>query len=1172
MFLFLKKNLDVLFTTKILLAVTITALASGCGSQRLNFRSDPIAMRRTIEVANATVAGCIITADPDRISAGDAPKVRVGLANGKAIKTLAINGEAMDPAAQEHSLAAIKAYGQMKIIAVATDTNNAMFTCSASLTVDPPPSIASMSLPSCLVAIGDLSINPGDSTALNLSMLNHDATKFPIKYVSLNRISNLPDLPDQEDILPLPVSFPVEKPISGLGLGSYSWVATVGFDVGTGTAMSTQATQCVASLLVTDGLPSCTASVSVAPATSAVLNATATLTVHNAGNAASFTYPKDSTSSEDKKTPDADGNATFTVKLSQSGTNLFPVLVTNPSGSATSLCVATIDVPAPGSGPTCQISPASASARVLEAKEFRLSRSGDETNFTNVVSEVVVIGSSADDATESDCVGTALAGNICRSAAFKSAGQKLIRGKVTAKDPNGNDYQRDCIATMNVTEPVAACEVLFASPAAPVDQTRSSVTFAGTPVPVPFSVRQTATSGALQLPIEVVTPDGKTTTISQITGVGQFTLTSSTGSGDKAFTCIAHGPGGSSTSNSILTVTDQSPSSLGCVVTRSGTDTATLIAGQSVSLNLVMTAGNDPLASARLGTQPAVPAANFFKIDERHFSLKSDYAFTRQNEIATASVTDTAGKTATCTPAFEIGNLVELPTCTINNLASTITANVNTPAPTDANLQRFTFTANPTLAISGGNLGTTYTEGAWSLELGAAGAASAYPLIRSGSNVLNNQLTSANFVSEQITGRIKSEITIGGFKQACVSPELVVQRNANLRATFNFGNLNGEVSFKNQTYPCNATTCAFDIPAGAVVQAKASNSLTHLFTGWSSGPCAGGTLPTCTFNIASPVSLATTETLVIRPTCTINGLASPITANVNTPAPVDVNEQRFTFNANPTLAISGGNLGATFTESAWNLELGATGAASTYALTRSGSNVLNNQLTSANFGTGQIAGRIKTNITIGGYTQACVSPELLVQRNANLRLTLTTNNSSANVMYGGQTRSCRGTCTYDIPAGSPVTVTDYPDTGSYYYFSSWSGGTCSNGSGSPSCNFTINAAVAMVAYQYYSAPPPPPPPPPPPATPTPPPPPPPTAYASCAVIRCASTCGNNYPYAQTNCPGSYIISAGSIAHGASILKVMVPCGTGYFYATNPIEATPNNLNFGTVTCNNGYLP
>ena len=859
MFLFHKKNLDVVSMTKILLAVTTAALASGCGSQRLNFRSDPMAMRRTIEAANATVAGCIITADPDRINAGDAPKVRIGLANGKAIKTLAINGDAMDPAAQVHSLAAIKAYGQMKVIAVATDTNNAMFTCSANLTVDPPQSIDTLSLPSCLVAIGDLSINPGQSTALNLSMLNHDATKFPIKRVSLNRISNLQNLPDQEDVLALPVSFPFEKSISGLGLGGYTWVATVSFDVGTGTAMSTQATQCFATLLVTDGLPSCTASVSVAPATSAVLNATATLTVHNAGNAASFTFPKDSTSIEDKKTPDADGNATFTVKLSQSGTNLFPVSVTNPSGSATSLCVATIDVPAPGSGPTCQISPASASARVLEVKEFRLSRSGDETNFTNVVSEVLVIGSSADDATESGCVGTALAGNICRSAAFKSAGQKLIRGKVTGKDPNGNDYQRDCIATMNVTEPVAACEVLFASPAAPVDQTRSSVTFAGTPVTVPFSIRQTAASGALQLPIEVVTPDGKTTTFSQITGVGQFTLTSSTGSGDKAFTCIAHGPGGSSTSNSILTVADQSPSSLGCVVTRNATDTATLIAGQSVSLTMVMTAGNDPLASVRLGTQPAVPAANFFKIDERHFSLKRDYAFTRQNEIATASVTDTAGKTATCTPAFEIGNLVELPTCTINNLASTITANVNTPAPTDANLQRFTFTANPTLAISGGNLGATFTESAWNLELGDAGAASASALIRSGTNVLNSQLTSTNFGSGQIPGRIKTNITIGGFTQACVSQELVIQRNSDLRARFNFGNLNGAVVINNQTTTCNGN-CEIYIPAGAVVQAKASNSLTHLFTGWSSGPCAGGTLPTCTFNIASPVSLVTTET------------------------------------------------------------------------------------------------------------------------------------------------------------------------------------------------------------------------------------------------------------------------------------------------------------------------
>ena len=91
-------------------------------------------------------------------------------------------------------------------------------------------------------------------------------------------------------------------------------------------------------------------------------------------------------------------------------------------------------------------------------------------------------------------------------------------------------------------------------------------------------------------------------------------------------------------------------------------------------------------------------------------------------------------------------------------------------------------------------------------------------------------------------------------------------------------------------------------------------------------------------------------------------------------------------------------------------------------------------------------------------------------------------------------------------------------------------------------------------------------------TPTPTPTPAATVYASCAVIRCASTCANTYPYAQANCPGSYIISAGSIAHGVSIFKVMVPCGTKYFYATSSSEATLNNLNFGTVTCNNGYLP
>ena len=1048
--------------------LAIDLAASACGPQTVNFRSDRVPLQRVIETSDATATGCNLTLDPDRINAGDAPKVRVGLANGKAIKTLAINGEAMDPTAELQSLPPVKAYGQMKIIAVATDTSNAMFTCLADLTVDPPQSIATLSLPSCSIALDDISISAGQTTKLRLSMLNYDAAKFPMKSVSLVRRSTVANLSEQNEALPLPVLFPAIRPINQLGLGRYTWTATVSFEVGTETTQSVQATQCIASLLVTDGLPSCTASVSVAPAISAVLNANAILSVHNVANAAGFTFPKDSTNSDDRKIPDADGKATFPVKLSQSGINLFPVRVTNPSGSGTSLCIATINVPAPGPGPTCAISPASASARVNETTNLKLARAGDITNFSNIVSEMIVIGNSADDATESECVSTAIAGSICRSAAFKSSGQKLIQGKVTAKDPNGNNYQRDCIATVNITEPVAACEVLFASPAAPVNQSRASVTFAGAATTIPFSIRQKDASGALQLPVEVVTPDGRTTTFSKLTDVAQFPVTNATGSGDKAFTCIAHGPGGSSASNSVLTVTDQSPSSLGCIVTRNSRDTATLIAGQSVRLTMVMTAGNDPLASVRLGTQPGIGSANFTAIDARRFSVESDYTFTRQNEIATASVTDTAGKTATCTPAFAIGNLVELPTCTINNLASTITANVNTPAPTDLNSQRFTFTADPTLAISGGNLGAAFTEGAWKLELGAASVASTYVLTRSGSILLNSQLASANFGSGQVAGRIKAEINIGGYTQACVSPELVVQRNANLRATFNFGNLNGEVLFRNQTVPCPGT-CAMDIPAGAVVQAKESSSPTHLFTGWSSGPCAGGNTSTCTFNIASPVSLATTETPVVRPSCTINNLASTITANVNTPAPTDLNLQRFTFTADPTLAVSGGNLGAAFTEGPWNLELGATSVASTYVLTRSGSNVLNSQLTSANFGSGQIAGRVKTTITIGGYTQACVSPELVVMKQS-FGLVITTNNSSANVTYGNQTQSCRGTCSYTIPAWSPVTVTDYPDTGSYYYFSSWSGGPC-NGSGSASCNFTMTSAVTITATQYYSPPP-----------------------------------------------------------------------------------------------------
>ena len=560
MCLILKKIRQDHFEARTVLCLAITFLAAGCGgSPPVFFAADRMPKHGVIEMANATVAGCTIATDPDRVNSGVAPKVRVRLVNGKAIKTIAINGEAMDPKAEVQSLAAIQAYGQMKIIAVATDTDNSMFTCSANLTVDPPPAIASMSLPSCSATLDDISIKAGQATNFRLSMFNYDAAKFPIKAVSLKRVSTVADIPDQDEVLPMPVSFPVERPVAGLGLGRYTWKATVLFNVGTGTAKSAQATQCFAELLVTDG------------------------------------------------------------------------------------------------------------------------------------------------------------------------------------------------------------------------------------------------------------------------------------------------------------------------------------------------------------------------------------------------------------PPFEIANLIQLPTCTINNLASTITANVNTPAPADAGSQRFTFSANPTLTVVGGNLGAAYTEGAWNLELGAAEAASTYALTRS-----------------------------------------------------------------------------------------------------------------------------------------------------------------------------------------------------------SGSNILMTQLTSANFGAGQIAGRIKTNITIGGFTQQCVAPDLVVQRNANLSLTLTTNNSSAQLTDGNTNPPCTGTCTYTIPAGSSVNVQDYPYSGSYYYFGSWSGGPCS-GSSSSTCSFAMSTAVAMSATQYYTPPPPPPPSP----SPSPPPSPSPSPTPqTCPTYPCDVPCGLNTFPIQGACSINQPVEDGN-----GIWKVTHPCG--YFYAADPAEADRNGLGREWVTCNNG---
>lgn len=597
------------------------------------------------------LAICSLSLNPSRISAGGNTKATVTLPDGSSISSLAIDGTTYDPSIGEQTLPTMEVAGTVKVVAVAVDEAGLPYSCSGSVTVDQPAlQSVSVSTPSCALTPDAVAVVSGSATSLKLNLLNADPTKFRLLTTKFYNNAT----PDTVESI---ASLPASKPTGALAAGRYAWTAKMDLEYLATNPTRTFSIQCGAEIVVTDPAPSCTAQVDLG-GKSAALNAAAKLVVSAPGLSGSVTYP--SSVGTSKNLEPASGTATFDVTLAQTGWNIFPAKL--ETGAGTTLCFAQVNVPSPGAGPECSVTASASTMRVREPNAIRMAVVNPNAIYTEIAGNIEITSNSTSDASLSQC--SLNGGLACVSAGFASTGLKVVKGILTGKDPSGATYRRECSTTISVTEPAAACEVVFKSPASPADATRASMTFAGSDVSVPFGVRQASGSGAVVLPFTVTMPDGSSLLFPASSSVAlaatqSMNVTAASGTGDRAFTCLANGPGGSSQKTSVLTVNSTIPPAMSCTVMLSPSATAGINAGEKTRVRMVMNATGTTLASAQFGQLPALQASAFTKVSDTQSYIESDYVFYLTGEVLAGKITDATGSTVSCSPVFESGKITE---------------------------------------------------------------------------------------------------------------------------------------------------------------------------------------------------------------------------------------------------------------------------------------------------------------------------------------------------------------------------------------------------------------------------------------------------------------------------------------------------------------------------------
>ncbi|MEY4630221.1 MAG: hypothetical protein RIQ81_341 [Pseudomonadota bacterium] len=850
----------------------VALLLYRCGTQRVTFRGvTNVAPGLGVPVtagSDAKINGCNFALEKTTIVAGTAPRARVSLLSGKAIQSLSINGDTLTPSDSFQDLAKVDAIGTVKMMALAYDEFKEAHSCVANLLVERPFTTTVELLPSCSISFPSMGIVRGEAAEMTINLLNVDAAKF--KVTSAQLIPAGSGLPTED----LPLVFPVSKTFNGLVAGQYIWNARVELRSTDLQSSVIRTIGCGGGLVVSEGMPSCLASITSQTQPPA-LNSQATITVTGTGNHGAFVFPQDSQDPTSKKTADSEGKATFAVTLSQYGTNLFPVRVVNKNGTLSSLCIASIAVPSPAAGPDCSVSPASTTAALNSATEFFLSNSGSTENYSNITTQLSAIVTTPDDVTSAECPAGSAA--KCASFSFRTAGFKIIRGVISATDPMGNPYRRECTSTVTVSEPAAACEVAFGAPASPAGGINAAVAYAGFDVTVPLTIRRVVGSGLISSPVTVTAPDGQVINFESLNASSQFVVNGLTGKGPKPFVCTAIGPGGSRTNTSLLTVNDTSAGSLSCSLMRTSNDNTPVISGTPVSLTMVITKGNQPLASARLASQPDVGVASFAALDASgtKYSITGQYTFSVNNEVVQGSVTDSAGNTATCMPAFSVNNVIQLPACALGGIPPLVTAKLNLPASIDAANRTFSFKATPEITLTGGSPVSGFTEAPWKLLMASAAQPAVLAenaLAKSGLDVVNAALPDAAFLSGQDSqAKIVSSVIVAGQQVACSSPLFLVRKDSSVPLTVNSGFSSVQVSAAGQSWTCNAqSTCNLLIPAGASVSMVSTPSNGYQFASWS-GPCAGSNNPSCSFAITNTTNATvnTNDTTSGNLSCTV---------------------------------------------------------------------------------------------------------------------------------------------------------------------------------------------------------------------------------------------------------------------------------------------------------------